>query len=54
MIAKALLLIFAAIIVILLYACLCVSAGNEEELYRDDWAQKEWIKNYENKTKKND
>jgi len=52
MIAKTLLLIFAAIIVILLYACLCVSASNEEERYRDDWAQKEWIKDYENEKRK--
>jgi len=52
MVGKAVFLIFLVIIMILLYACLCVSAGNEEERYRDDWAQKEWIKDYENEKRK--
>ena len=44
MVGKAVFLIFLVIIMILLYACLCVSAGNENEQYWDDWAQAEWCR----------
>ena len=32
----------AALILIILYACLAASSGNEQDRYRDDWAQWEW------------
>ena len=44
MVGKAAFLIFLVIILILLYACLCASAGNENEQYWDDWAQAEWCR----------
>ena len=32
----------AALILIILYACLAASSRNEQDRYRDDWAQWEW------------
>lgn len=39
-------LVFAAAVLIMLYACLVAAGGSEAERYRDDWAQQEWIREW--------